>query len=176
MSHQLNPDFISICFVFCLPIRASLLGLVQHGSAFWRSSSSSSMTTTLPRDDGAEDCGDPLGDSLGIELEVMGIETEDPTCWASIASFFSSLALVLFLRTVFSISGSNCSCSLETVPRINKVQKDYTKWLATKRIMNDICVCICTKKNFVQNWLKWQNCFNTYDIISLLPGSGAILM
>jgi len=40
------------------------------------------MTTTLSLlgDDGAEECGDPLGDSLGIELEVVGIETEDPAC------------------------------------------------------------------------------------------------
>jgi len=40
------------------------------------------MTTTLslPEDDGMEDCGDPLGDSLGIKLEVVGIETKDPAC------------------------------------------------------------------------------------------------
>ena len=77
------------------------------------------MTTTLQLlgDDGAEECGDPLG----VEPEVVGIRTEDPTCCASLASLFSSLALALFLRAVFSISRSNCSCSLETVPRINKV-------------------------------------------------------
>ena len=77
------------------------------------------MTTTLSLlgDDGAEVCGDPLG----VELEVVGVRTEDPACCASLTSLFSSLALALFLRAIFSISGSNYSCSLEMVPRINKV-------------------------------------------------------
>jgi len=33
-------------------------------------------TLSLLGDDGAEECGD----SLGVELDVVGIKTEDPVC------------------------------------------------------------------------------------------------
>jgi len=37
-------------------------------------------TLSLPGDDGAEECGDPLGDSLGVAPGVVGIQIEDPAC------------------------------------------------------------------------------------------------
>ena len=84
------------------------------------------MSWSRVRDDGGDDCGD-----------VEGVELEVPSFRASLASLFSSLVRLLFLRAVLSILGSNIICSSGTVPRINKVQKTIPGGLQQSSLLYD---------------------------------------